>query len=284
MAKKRKAKRSKKSRARQSAIPFPHSPFSKMTMEQLKGVNTKDLGPFESTAWQVEMMQREEPLHQHLHSCIDATMEGMPHLKHPLFVGPIDPNRAALAHWLIEQKGREIEKAVKAQKWYEVVFFHEKSFLDDAFREYEKQFDDGSYWLTLGRIWSQQEEVWRQRNWYLQRFRSPRPQRESLMSAEEHQYLHELPAEFPIYRGFIGNRGEGLSWSLDRAKAEWFARRFSILTELGQPRLMTGVIKKKDVLAYFDGREEKEIVVDPAKVHSMKVEKVTPSKSDDGDE
>jgi hypothetical protein len=284
MAKKRKAKRSKKPRPRQSALPSPDSPFSKMTMEQLKAVNTKDLGPFESTAWQVEMMQREEPLHQHLHSCIDATMEGYPCLKHPLFVGPIDPNRAALAHWLIEQKGREIEKAVKAQKWYEVVFFHEKIFLDDAFREYENHFDDPSYWLILGRIWTQQEQLWPNRKWFLQVFKSPRPKRDHLMSPEEHDVLEALPDMFQIYRGFIGNRGEGLSWSLDRAKAEWFARRFSILTELGQPQLMVGVIKKKDVLAYFDGREEKEIVVDPAKVRSMKVEPVTPSKNDDGDE
>jgi len=101
------------------------------------------------------------------------------------------------------------------------------------------------------------------------------------MSAAERRTLAELPVEFPIYRGFIGKRGEGLSWSLSRRKAVWFARRFSVLTHLGQPRLMTGTIKKKDVLAYFNGRKEKEIVVDPAAVRSLKMESVTPTEVDE---
>jgi len=169
-------------------------------------------------------------------------------------------------------------------KWRQVVFGHEQLFYDQAFRKYLKHFDDKSYWETLSIIWTQQEQLWPDRKWFLQLFQAKRPKREHLMSAAERGTLAKLPVDFPIYRGFIGKRGEGLSWSLSRKKAEWFARRFSVMTELGQPRLMLGVIKKKDVLAYFNARKEKEIVVDPAKVRSMKVEAVTPSKIDDGDE
>jgi hypothetical protein len=89
-----------------------------------------------------------------------------------------------------------------------------------------------------------------------------------------------MPDEFPVYRGFIGKRGKGLSWTIDQSKAEWFARRFAMLTHLGQPRLMEGIVKKKDVLAYFNGWKEKEIVVDPANVRSLRTSAVLPADND----
>lgn len=54
-----------------------------------------------------------------------------------------------------------------------------------------------------------------------------------------------------------------------------------MLTHLGQPRLMEGIVKKKDVLAYFNGRKEKEIVVDPANVRSLKTSAVQPADNDE---
>jgi hypothetical protein len=74
------------------------------------------------------------------------------------------------------------------------------------------------------------------------------------------------PRWSPVYRGFIGQRGKGLSWTTDREKAVWFAERFACLEELGRPRLVSGHAVKKDVLAYFTRREEAEIVIDPTKV------------------
>jgi hypothetical protein len=285
MAKKRKASsRGKKARVRRKAGTYPVSAFASMTIEQLKTAPSPDWTHSQKTAWQIEMMQREDPLPHTLHSYIDSTIPGIPYLKHPLFAGPIDTQRAALATWMIAYREQLIAAAVAEKNWYKVVFLHEKLFLHDAFREYEASFDDQSYWMILGKIWTQQEQLWPNRKWFLQVFNSPRPERDHLMSPEEHDVFGALPDMFQIYRGFIGKRGEGLSWSLDRAKAEWFARRFSILTELGEPRLMLGVVSKKDVLAYFDERAEKEIVVDPANVRSMKVESVTPSENDESDE
>lgn len=82
-------------------------------------------------------------------------------------------------------------------------------------------------------------------------------------------------------RSTVASFGKGLSWTIDQSKAEWFARRFAMLTHLGQPRLMEGIVKKKDVLAYFNGRKEKEIVVDPANVRSMKATAVQPAGNDE---
>ncbi len=46
---------------------------------------------------------------------------------------------------------------------------------------------------------------------------------------------------------------------------------------------MEGKAKKQDVLAYFNGRKEKEIVIDPAKIRSVKTHPVKPSSDDDGE-
>ena len=51
---------------------------------------------------------------------------------------------------------------------------------------------------------------------------------------------------------------------LNRCIARRFAEAGGDLA--GKPRVVTGRVKKKDVIAYFSRRKEKEIVVDPKKV------------------
>ena len=184
---------------------------------------------------------------------------------------PVLPAKGACLGFIVQ-----IDRLISKKTWYQVVFMHERAFLFDAFRQYIDQFDDKSYWQILAAVWTDQEQLWQNRKLYLQLFRSPRPQRQFLMTAAERRKLDAMPDEFPVYRGFIGKRGKGLSWTIDQSKAEWFARRFAMLTHLGQPRLMECIVKKKDVLAYFNGRKEKEIVVDPANVRSLKTSAVPP--------
>ncbi len=76
---------------------------------------------------------------------------------------------------------------------------------------------------------------------FLQLFQSKRPKRDCLMNASERRKLENLPDRFPIYRGFIGKRGEGLSWTIDRTTGNWFASRFAIVKQFGKPKLIEGV-------------------------------------------
>lgn len=255
--------------------------FSKMTTDELKAAFDPEW-PFEvSSSWKGEMFQREEPLEKQLHFCLEWHNMLGSMLKHPLYVGYCDPERAAFVNFVIKQKQAEIDRLIAKKKWYQVVFMHETAFLFDAFRQYIDQFDDKSYWKILAAVWTQQEQLWPNRKLYLQLFQSKRPQRQYLMTAAERRKLDGMPDHFPIYRGYIGRRGKGLSWTIDQSRAEWFARRFSMLTEFGQPRLMEGIAKKKDVLAYFNGRKEKEIVIDPATVTKTKTKAVEPDSTDD---
>lgn len=62
-------------------------------------------------------------------------------------------------------------------------------------------------------------------------------------------------------RGVAVHRNpEGISWTQDLKTAQWFAQRFDSHKLQGYVR--TGIIDKKHILAYFDDRGEKEIVVD----------------------
>lgn len=83
-----------------------------------------------------------------------------------------------------------------------------------------------------------------------------------LMNDKEYQIYYNLPETLKVYRGVsVGRNPNGLSWTDDYSKAVWFAHRFDSKNQKGYVR--DGEIKKKDILAYFSRRGEKEIVIDP---------------------
>ncbi len=54
---------------------------------------------------------------------------------------------------------------------------------------------------------------------------------------------------------------------LDRAKAEWFARRFA---SLDGGRVAEGRVARSNIVAYLDERKEREIVVNPEHVRVVR--------------
>ena len=58
----------------------------------------------------------------------------------------------------------------------------------------------------------------------------------------------------------------GFSWTLDKEKGEWFGSRFF---EGGW--LIEGMVDKKDIISYFNGRKEQEVIVLPSQVSDIKV-------------
>src|ERR1700720_120677 len=65
----------------------------------------------------------------------------------------------------------------------------------------------------------------------------------------------------------------GLAWTMDQSKAEWFAGRFPYR---GPPFVASGWVFKRDVFAYFIGRQESEIVVSPNSIRDVAVTKLLP--------
>ena len=77
-----------------------------------------------------------------------------------------------------------------------------------------------------------------------------------LMDYDELNYFSNLPKKIIIYRGGVSKRG--ISWTLDKDIAEWFANRFKAINKGGQ--LFEKKVFKNDCIAYFNGREEEEII------------------------
>lgn len=79
-----------------------------------------------------------------------------------------------------------------------------------------------------------------------------------IYSKDDKDVLARLPERFLVYRGLMkGAKKEALSWTLDQAKAVWFAKRFNY-----NGKVYKAICNKKDILAYLSCRNEDEIVVD----------------------
>lgn len=81
-----------------------------------------------------------------------------------------------------------------------------------------------------------------------------------LMNDKDYKKYSNLPDTFTIYRGIaVGRNPDGLSWTNNYNNARWFAHRFDIGDKKGYIKVATA--HKKDVLAYFNTRDENEIVI-----------------------
>lgn len=85
-------------------------------------------------------------------------------------------------------------------------------------------------------------------------------EKQYLMDEEEMALYESLPESVTIYRGC---RDEAykyeFSWTLDKKRAIWFAKRYSTETQI----LLETKINKSDILCYTDMRNEKEVIINP---------------------
>lgn len=116
----------------------------------------------------------------------------------------------------------------------------------------------------LGSVWTDLEHpnnngVITQRK-MLSLFRNSDP--ESLMDEGERETFRKLPATVKVYRGVTEYNKKNvnvLSWTTSKQTATWFAERFR-----GQGTVYTATIPREHILACFNGRNEHEVIVDPA--------------------
>lgn len=71
-----------------------------------------------------------------------------------------------------------------------------------------------------------------------------------------------LPDEIEVYRGQDIEYELGWSWTTNKAVAKKFAKRNACF-DAPQPIILTGLVKKANIVAFFDQREEDEILVAP---------------------
>lgn len=93
--------------------------------------------------------------------------------------------------------------------------------------------------------------------------------RNNLMSNGELEYYNSLPDIVNVYRGVAVGRAErqGLSWTCNYETAKWFANRFNRGDKKGY--IIKGQISKEDIFAYFNRRNEDEIVCNSRKIINL---------------
>ena len=212
-----------------------------------------------------ELLQRllqetKEPLHRDLLPYLESTGALGAQLRHPLvYQVPLFSNGSANAYYL--QKKKDLETALAEKNFNRVIYLHERPYRLQAFIEIAPQLPDTKYWSILSGIWTDTENQWQNLEQWKELLSANRSSRHYLMDESEIQLLNSLPELVTIYRGCVkGLNEDGLSWTLDKAKAEFFANRFS-----KEGIILERAIPKSDIIAVLTGRGESEVICEVKK-------------------
>jgi hypothetical protein len=80
-------------------------------------------------------------------------------------------------------------------------------------------------------------------------------------------FYDALPATITVWRGCARGRERGLSWTVDRAVAEGFARGKRCINR--NPTMVRADIPRQHVFAVFTDRNEQEVVLDPRRLRRL---------------
>lgn len=217
--------------------------------------------------WREDMFPEEE-LDSRLQASIYTTEPIGEVVKHPLVIHV--GYHPFFNHQLNEQLKYKLEavpKALAEKDWHSLIFLHERPYRIWALFMYEDKIDnDEDYWEILSAIWGDSENLWQYKK-DLPKLFFPRNRdmalRYKFMSTEDYNYLQTLPNQVDIYRGYNHYNSKGWSWTLSPTRATWFAKRLIGMEGDHSARVATATVAKKDIIAYYNGRNEQEIIVNP---------------------
>ena len=216
----------------------------------------------------IELVQNTtEDLRKELRYSVKKTDFGML-CNHPFFVGLYHTN--AQANYYYWERKRAAEQFRKKGNWTQYILTHERPYRLDALIEDGHKLTDKRYWQLLSHIWQQIENCWQYKRALSVLFHSDRPGKRWMMDADERKVFKGLPETLTVYRGCDRKDNQrNWSWTLSREKADWFANRFRCLRR--KRFVAMGECCKSDALAYFSGRDEEEILVNPRKVKVLEI-------------
>ena len=237
-----------------------------------------------------------EKLDKSLDETIEAVegLDGMEFVRHPL-VTTIYGGEAhnAMLNMQLKQKRKALDEAIGTKNWSMYIWLHERPFRMQAFLELSNFFGFArdahwkltrkEYWSLLGEIWQDTEhphvnlDTWQilWRTTQFGRTGSGARREHYYMSDGERSVLNDLRKHRlqTVYRGYHIPQGadqplmQGMSWTLDYKKAEWFSTR---LKEDGRSSYVAiGQCVPSNIHAYFNGRGESEVVIDPQYVQVL---------------
>jgi hypothetical protein len=204
--------------------------------------------------------EQNETLHPALVPYLEQSGKGWLMLRHPLvYQVPFFSNGSANAYY--EQKSKAVEKAIADKNYKQFVWLFERPYRLEAFIKIADKLSDTDYWKLLSEIWIDTENQYAYLKEWKKLLASKRSNRHYMMTEEEDNILRSLSEEVTIYRGCQkGINEDGLSWSLDKSKAEFFANRFG-----KKGIILERTISKNDIVAVLVGRGESEVIWEETK-------------------
>jgi hypothetical protein len=222
-----------------------------------------DLGQFAKRQNDLNhLVARRERLNPELAHYLIESPSGLM-LNHPLVqhLG-VDPDRAGIVNWRYQEMLKVRSEAVAKGEWSKFVHLHVRPYRLGAFMEIADCLSNKNFWVLLADVWTDSENIWEDLEDWRVLWNTEQPGKHFAMDAKERRAFKQLPNEITIYRGISeGHTTKGMSWTLDRGKAIWFAKRYEGWHEQ-RPVLLTACANKSEVHALLLGREENEIVVD----------------------
>ena len=197
-------------------------------------------------------------LHQDLKNSIVKLNSGMHMIHHPLYVGAYSehPFMNEMANNTYQEKKKHLQQYVEQEKIESAINIIERPYRVESTMEalrswWQPTKDD--YWDLISWLWQDTECVYENLDTWIELMTLEFSEPQLMMNDKEKEVYDNLPEVVRVYRGGVDDKG--LSWSLSREKAEWFANRFDYGYEVFEKD-----IKKSDILAYLNGRQEQEII------------------------
>jgi hypothetical protein len=135
----------------------------------------------------------------------------------------------------------------QAGNWERLIWIHERPYRIRPLQKALRRIADPKEAARLvGLVWTDSENIRQRRSVWLSIW-TERADPWAAMDEKEQAEFATFPDRLTIFRGQGGRRGHthGLSWTMDQAKAEWFAER----SFPGRPFVASGWVFKRDVLA-----------------------------------
>jgi hypothetical protein len=187
------------------------------------------------------------------------------------------PHWPAMAYRCNDQlryKKQALAEASLKGDWHSYVWLHERPWRAYAMWVIARRIkSNDDYWELLGQLWCDTENLHTASHGSLTRMiETKRGRRHMLMEPEERAELAGMADEIRIYRGYSapGGKRRGWAWTTDSHRATWFAERNARIHRASEPVVVSALVKKADVIAYFTRRSESEIVVNPKHVYGVK--------------
>ena len=200
-----------------------------------------------------------EDLHPDLRNHVRHVDDRMPILHHPLVVGIYLDAMAEHYNAVYTQNRSKLARLESQKEWSKAIWLHERPYRMDAIMLYADDMEPPNYSATLAAVWADTEFPFDHTSDWLDLFTDPKFIEMYAMTETDFEALRNMPDNLVIYRGCSKDKQEGMAWTTEKETAQWFAARWG----LGDNRVYTTTVPRRDVFMFCDSRGESEIVVDP---------------------